>query len=178
MEARLEEQLGPYSLVPASNGHPHRIEAFLIASQVSSWSGEEGIARMAQAVRTGNLDYCSRIGGGSLFALVGRAWAIYLFEKARRLGGRFLEEWRGAAPPGALSEVMEVVRSLAPMNEVVILSNRRGLADFLAASDASIEVAQLEQFVTALETSGTGWKEWRNAGRGFLGRIGFERLYF
>lgn len=137
------------------------------------------------AIIEGRLDLYRTLPGDGTSIWTGERSALYMFEKAQRLGSVFTQEWKGEGYSRFFLDIREAIQRLLTQNAssldfpnapVQLKSYRdrnpffRTLDDFLTTSGA--EVQQL------VAEAGVDWSRWCQAGHGLRARLGLEKIYF
>jgi hypothetical protein len=110
--------------------------------------------------------------------LVGEVFAVYVLEKARRLGGSLALEWSGSSNSECMAGVVRTLRDASPQRTCVALKPRSELLGFFENLDERLEDSSGDATREMLQSSGVSWKQWCAAGTGWAARSGLERLYF
>lgn len=135
---------------------------------------------LEDAIAEGRLDFFYRYLGGVTYYFVGEAAALYTFEKTRRLGTPFQEEWHGESPSSHFHQILVAVRDAGRRLDrgIVKWSNFEDREEFLKSFDRLFSDPAERTVREKVEAAGIQWKRWCRTGCGLRGRLGLETVFF
>lgn len=166
-------------MVDVIRGPLPRIEALLIHEEVEPWTSAASLGSLRSGIEETLLDYVSLYIPGQSSLVLGRASAIYSYEKCRRVGETLQREWFNFERGNKLATLLAMAQEFLPNGEeIMLLRNTVEFRAFLEAEDRELSGEKQESVREVLRSVGISWRRWRSAGAGIAARLGFERTYF
>ncbi len=135
---------------------------------------------LEDALAEGRLDFFCRYQGRMNYYFVGEAAVLYTFEKSRRFGTPFQEEWFGESTSSHFHQVLAAVRDAGRRLDrgIVKWSSFEEKEELLKTFDRAFSDPEERTVREQVESAGIQWQKWCRSGCGLRARLGLDKVFY